>query len=111
MRVASSGEHSPSPSCCSTSRCQVSGPVSPANDVPDLLLLATMEHVLLAFMGVAHGTGQELVGDDHIDDVASLAHRLGELGMDSQPLVDGRARDLEEGRQLVVGPAQQAKPA
>jgi hypothetical protein len=62
-------------------------------------------------VGVAHGARQELVGDDHVDDVAPLAHGLGELGMDPQPLVGGRARDLEEGRQLLVGPAQHADPA
>jgi hypothetical protein len=71
--------------------------------------LAAVEHDPGGLVGVADGARIEAVRDATVGESASPLHRLGELGMFLQPVVDRAVADLEGVGQVLVGGARQAK--
>jgi hypothetical protein len=70
---------------------------------------AAVEHDPGGLIGVTDRTRIEAVRDATIGKIASTLHRLGELGMFLQPVVDRAVADLEGVGQILVGGARQAK--
>jgi hypothetical protein len=70
---------------------------------------AAVEHNPGGLVGIADGTRIEVVRDAAVGERASTLHRLGELGMFLQPVVDRAVADLEGVGQILVGGARQAK--
>jgi hypothetical protein len=68
-----------------------------------------MEQNPAGLVGVADGARIEAVRDAAVGETASPLHRLGELGMFLQPVVDRAVADLEGVGQVPVGGARQAK--
>jgi hypothetical protein len=68
-----------------------------------------MEHDPGGLVGVADGARIEGVRDATVGERASTLHRLGELGMFQQPVVDRAVAHLEGVSQVAVGGAGQAK--
>jgi len=71
--------------------------------------LAAVEHNPGGLVGIADGARIEAVRDATVGERASPLHRLGELGMFLQPVVDRAVADLEGVGQVLVGGARQAK--
>jgi hypothetical protein len=69
-----------------------------------------MEQNLGGLVGVADGARIEGVRHFSVGDSASVFHRLGELGVLLQPVVDRAVADIETVGQVAVGGARQAKP-
>jgi hypothetical protein len=72
--------------------------------------LAAVEQDLRAFVAVADGPRVEAVRHLAVGKAASAPHRLGELGVFSQPIVDRAVSHVEAIRQFLVGGASQAQP-
>jgi hypothetical protein len=70
---------------------------------------AAVEHSPGGLIGVTDGARIEAVRDATVGEIASTLHRLGELGMFLQPVVDRAVADLERVGQVLVGGARQAK--
>jgi hypothetical protein len=70
---------------------------------------AAVEHNPGGLVGVADGARIEAVRDTTVGDSAATLHRLGELGMFLQPVVDRAVADLEGVGQVPVGGTSQAK--
>jgi hypothetical protein len=70
---------------------------------------AAVEHDPGGLVGITDGARIEAVRDATIGERASTLHRLGELGMFLQPVVDRAVADLEGVGQVLVGGARQAK--
>jgi hypothetical protein len=68
-----------------------------------------VEHNAGALVGIADGARIEAVRDATVGEIASPLHRLGELGMFLQPVVDRAVADLERAGEVAVGGASQAK--
>jgi hypothetical protein len=68
-----------------------------------------MEHDPGGLVGVADGARIEAVRHFAVGEAASAFHRLGELGVSLQPVVDRAVADLESVGQIAVGGASQAK--
>jgi hypothetical protein len=68
-----------------------------------------VEHNAGALVSIADGARIEAVRDATVGKSASALHRLGELGMFLQPVVDRAVADLEGVGQVLVGGARQAK--
>jgi hypothetical protein len=68
-----------------------------------------MEQHLGGLVGVADGPRIDAVRHLAVGDAAAALHRLGELGVLVQPVVDGAVADLEGVGELVVGGAGEAK--
>jgi hypothetical protein len=68
-----------------------------------------MEHNPGGLVGIADGARIEAVRDTTVGESASTLHRLGELGMFLQPVVDRAVADLEAVGEVLVGGARQAK--
>jgi hypothetical protein len=71
--------------------------------------LALAEHDPGGLVAVTDGTGIEAVRHLAIGHGASASHRVGELGVSVQPVVDRAVADLERVGQVAVGAASQAK--
>jgi hypothetical protein len=71
--------------------------------------LALVEHDPGGLVGIADRARIEAVRDLAVGQCASTLHRLGELGMFLQPVVDRAVADLEGVGQVEVGGAGQAK--
>jgi hypothetical protein len=71
--------------------------------------LAAVEHNPGGLVGIADGARIEAVRDATVGESASTPHRLGELGMFLQPVVDRAVAYLEGVSQVAVGGASQAK--
>jgi hypothetical protein len=71
--------------------------------------LALVEQDPTGFVGITDGARIEAVRDATVGEIASTLHRLGELGMFVQPVVDRAVADLEGVGQVLVGGARQAK--
>jgi len=72
--------------------------------------LAAVEQDLRAFVAVADGPRVEAVRHLAVGKAASAPHRLGELGVFAQPIVDRAVSHVEAVRQFLVGGASQAQP-
>jgi hypothetical protein len=70
---------------------------------------ALVEHNPGALVGITDGARIEAVRDATVGESASALHRLGELGMFLQPVVDRAVADLESVGEILVGGARQAK--
>jgi len=70
---------------------------------------AAVEHDPGGLVGITDGARIEAVRDATVGESASTLHRLGELGMFLQPVVDRAVADLEGVGQVAVGGASQAK--
>jgi hypothetical protein len=70
---------------------------------------AAVEHDPGGLVGITDGARIEAVRDATVGESASTLHRLGELGMFLQPVVDRAVADLEGVGQVLVGGARQAK--
>jgi len=71
--------------------------------------LATVEHDPGALVGVADGARIEAVRHVTVGERASTLHRLRELGVFLQPVVDRAVAHVETVGQIPVGGARQAK--
>jgi hypothetical protein len=71
--------------------------------------LAAVEHDPGGLVGIADGARIEAVRHVTIGDHTSTLHRLGELGVFPQPVVDGAVAHVEAVGQVQVGGAGQAK--
>jgi len=70
---------------------------------------AAVEHNSGRLVGIADGARIEAVRDATVGEIASPLHRLGELGMFLQPVVDRAVAHLEGVGEVLVGGARQAK--
>jgi hypothetical protein len=77
--------------------------------VPHRHRLATVEQDPRAFVAVAHGTRVEAVRHLAVGKAASAPHRLSELGVFAQPIVDRAVSHIEAISQFLVGGAGQAQ--
>jgi hypothetical protein len=68
-----------------------------------------VEHDPGSLVGIADGARIEAVRDATVGERPSTLHRLGELGMFPQPVVDRAVTHLEGVGQVAVGGAGQAK--
>jgi hypothetical protein len=71
--------------------------------------LALVEQDPGGLVGIADGARIEAVRDATVSEIASPLHRLGELGMFQQPVVDRAVADLEGVGEVLIGGASQAK--
>jgi hypothetical protein len=71
--------------------------------------LAPIEHDPRGLVAVADGTRIKAARHRAVGKHAAALHRLGELGMFLQPVVDGAVADLERFGEVAVGSARQAK--
>jgi hypothetical protein len=71
--------------------------------------LALVEQDAGGLIGITDGARIEAMRDTTVGEIASTLHRLGELGMFLQPVVDRAVADLEAVGQVLVGGARQAK--
>jgi hypothetical protein len=76
--------------------------------VPHAHRLAVMEQDTRGLVVVADGPCVEAVRDLAVGKAASASHRLGELGVFAQPVVDRAASHVEAISQFLVGGARQA---
>jgi hypothetical protein len=70
---------------------------------------AAVEHNPGGLVSITDGARIEAVRDATVGEISSTLHRLGELGMFLQPVVDRAVADLESVSQVLVGGARQAK--
>jgi hypothetical protein len=68
-----------------------------------------VEHSPGGLIGIADGARIEAVRDATVGKIASTLHRLDELGMFLQPVVDRAVANLEGVGEVAVGGASQAK--
>jgi hypothetical protein len=70
---------------------------------------AAVEHNPGGLVGITDGARIEAVRDATVGEIASTLHRLGELGVFLQPVVDRAVADLEGVGEVLVCGASQAK--